>query len=324
MVEDQAGWGRALMEPEDSSPFGSFSPPCVLKNIHARERFSIVQAFYSRLLLDSYRLLAAPERSEWARAPLWSPWTEPLSFSEAVEGVDPTAPTAQRSLCDASTPMREAQGDGRRQQVQDGAGSSSWGTLNILPPLIPPPPPSLHSRSAAMPYPPSPHPADWERRMRNCLSHLERRPLLCPEELLRRTGAMGVSPSDHRGGGSFSDLVVKQHPGVVTSSGNGSGSGQGVPQITEACLLVALDLTEEAILEGGGEAAVGLLRALRTNRMLNVDEEKPSWQTCHGARGGGSGYEISSTLAGSGRGQVESGVMSALLGLLEEVSWGEW
>ena len=71
------------------------------------------------------------------------------------------------------------------------------------------------------------------------------------------------------------------------------------------CLLLALDVLEEAVLEkGGGEVEAGLLRALRTPRIAGV------------------GAETGVGLAGGGRGHMDGAELSTLVGLLEEVRLG--
>lgn len=93
-----------------------------------------------------------------------------------------------------------------------------------------------------------------------------------------------------------------------TPDADGGQRGGGFP-LSEACLLVGLDLIEEAVLEeGGGEAAAGLLRAMRTTRGIGVGAE----------RGMGRG------LAADGRGQVESGYVLPLVELLEKVRGGAY
>lgn len=125
-------------------------------------------------------------------------------------------------------------------------------------------------------------------------------------------GVMGA------GGGRGGELGQRKARAVNSAVGFGvrgeGGESSGSP-VTEACLLVALDLTEGAVLENrSGEAAAGLLRALRTGR--GGWGSSGMWGGLRG-RGGGS------ALAGGGRGQVEGGVMSALVEKLEEVRRGE-
>lgn len=63
-------------------------------------------------------------------------------------------------------------------------------------------PPQFVDRSSSVPaaafvFLPSPPPAEWEKRLCECISALKRRPLLCPEELVRRTGALPpLGPED--------------------------------------------------------------------------------------------------------------------------------
>lgn len=83
-------------------------------------------------------------------------------------------------------------------------------------------------------------------------------------------------------------------------------SGRHKFHITEACLFIALDLTEEALLdESVGEAAAGLLRA---------------W--CTGTKAGSRGEGVA--LAGGDRWKEERGVMSPLIALLDEVQNVYW
>ena len=91
----------------------------------------------------------------------------------------------------------------------------------------------------------------------------------------------------------------------------GGRSRAGGFALSEACLLVGLDLVEEAVLEeGGGEAAAGLLRAFRTSRGGVAGGEGDGE-----GEGGGAGLAI----GGGGRGQVEGGELSPLVELLEKV-----
>lgn len=101
--------------------------------------------------------------------------------------------------------------------------------------------------------------------------------------------------------------------------GGGCTGERGSFPITEACLLVAVDLVEEAVLEGGGEAAAGLLRAFRTSREIYVCGGVADGESDSGGRAG----ERAVTLAGGGRGLVEGAAMCALVELLDEVRRGK-
>lgn len=187
------------------------------------------------MLLDSYRLLAAPERSEWARAPLRGfPETFAGSSGKSTPGFNGTcASTAVPQHGDRRQRFdqrAEADGDhyrrgGTRPSTGTSATHPSTGVTRQssspagTPTLWLPPPPSLpgqesysltHQQSLLA----SPHPAGWERRVRHCLALLRCRPLLCPEDLLRRTGIAPRcsttrtrlnSPDAH--GGRGADLV---------------------------------------------------------------------------------------------------------------------
>lgn len=122
-------------------------------------------------------------------------------------------------------------------------------------------------------------------------------------------------------GGGFTGGVGDGGGGLATG-GNGSGGGGGGFQLPEACLLVGLDLVEEAILEedgsggagGGGEAAAGLLRAFRTVR------NTPGPCGAGAGRGGGvSSWDRDRALGGEARGCVEGGGGSAFAALLDQV-----
>lgn len=126
--------------------------------------------------------------------------------------------------------------------------------------------------------------------MRECLACLGRRPLMCPEEVLRRAG---IASAETR----------ERWP---------RRQGEQFPEITEACSLAWMDMAEEAVLGGGGEAASGLLRALRTSRGLADGGGGTPDGVSPGVQGGG-------CLWRAGRGP-SGGVMTALVGLLEEVS----
>lgn len=207
-----------------------------------------IKVLHSRMLLDSYRLLAAPERSEWARAPLGG---FPVS-SPGSSGIAGGIPTSDfNGSCSSTTVFQpsdrryqfdqQAEADGdriARGDIQPSPGPAATTGSSVracrgpstdvmrrssspagTPTLWLPPPPSLpgqesysltHQQSRFA----SPHPADWERRIRHCLALLQRRPLLCPEDLLRRTeitprystiGTRLNSPDVHCGRGD--DLV---------------------------------------------------------------------------------------------------------------------
>lgn len=103
----------------------------------------------------------------------------------------------------------------------------------------------------------------------------------------------------------------------VTSDDGGSRSGSGSARsrrfrLSEASLMVGLSVVEEAVLEdGGGEAAAGLLRAMRTVRY------------CSGGVGGI--HSRRQALAGGGRGHVKGGDMFLFVELLEQVrTRGGW
>ena len=165
------------------------------------------------MLLDSYRLLAAPERSEWARAPLRGfPETFPGS-SDIAGGISTPAfkgscsstavyqQSDRRQQFDQRTGADEDRFGGRDTRPSPGTSAAHLSADVIrrssspagTPTLWLPPPPSLpgqesYSSMHQQPLLASPHPADWERRVRHCLALLQSRPLLCPEDLLRRTG----------------------------------------------------------------------------------------------------------------------------------------
>lgn len=154
---------------------------------------------------------------------------------------------------------------------------------------------SLHPLQKRRPYPrtflgpfPAPHPTprEWEDRVRDCLAELKRRPFICPDEMLRSTGA-----------------VPSLAPEAYTRGNGGCQHVYGF-RLSQVCLLLALDLIEEAVLkEGGGEAEAGLLRALRTPRVSGME----------------AGTGVCLTLGGQARGRMDGAEFSALVGLLEEV-----
>ena len=192
---------------------------------------------------------------------------------------------------------------------------------------------------------PAPPAGKWAEQVKGCLAWLRRRPLFCPETLLLGTGAV-LSPSGEAsvrgvmavevevvGAGLRVGAGVKRGVGGGVESGVGLGDRVGVGggmeagtpakveeggrsraggfALSEACLLVGLDLVEEAVLEeGGGEAAAGLLRAFRTSRGGVAGAEGDGE-----GEGGGAGLAI----GGGGRGQVEGGELSPLVELLEKV-----
>ncbi|CAB1101793.1 unnamed protein product [Ectocarpus sp. CCAP 1310/34] len=137
--------------------------------------------------------------------------------------------------------------------------------------------------------------SEWEERVQGCLSTLKSRPLRCPDALLRATGAV---PSLHsevcvRGG------MARESRSVSVDAAKGRNSTRGFA-LSEACLLVGLNVVEEAVLGTGGEAAAGLLRAFRTVRN----------------NGGGGGRYLDHALAGGGRGHAEGGEFSLFVAVL--------
>lgn len=99
--------------------------------------------------------------------------------------------------------------------------------------------------------------------------------------------------------------MAREGRSVSVDATNGRDINRGFP-LSEACLLVGLNVVEEAVLGRGGEAAAGLLRAFRTGR--NID-----------ARGGG---DQGHALAGGGRGHAEGGEFSRFLAVLGQVRGG--
>lgn len=100
--------------------------------------------------------------------------------------------------------------------------------------------------------------------------------------------------------------------GGRSSRSSGSARSMRFP-LPEACLLVGLNVVEEAVLEdGGGEAAAGLLRAFRTVRNYSSEGGDGG-----GGKGGG-GFE-DQALGGRGRGHVKGGELYRFVELLEQV-----
>lgn len=95
--------------------------------------------------------------------------------------------------------------------------------------------------------------------------------------------------------------MAREGRSVSVDATNSRNNSRGFP-LSEACLLVGLNVVEEAVLGRGGEAAAGLLRAFRTVR--NSD--------------GGGGYQ-DHALAGGGRGHAEGGELSLFVAVLGQV-----
>ncbi|CAM9435430.1 unnamed protein product [Ectocarpus sp. 13 AM-2016] len=159
----------------------------------------------------------------------------------------------------------------------------------------------LPPASLLLPKDHSPALSEWEERVQGCLSTLKSRPLRCPDALLRATGAAPSLPSEVcvRGG------MAREGRSVGLDATNCRNDNGGFP-LSEACLLVGLNVVEEAVLGRGGEAAAGLLRAFRTVRN----------------NGGGGGGYLDHALAGGGRGHAEGGEFSLFVAVLGQAPSG--
>ncbi|CAN0505971.1 unnamed protein product, partial [Ectocarpus sp. 12 AP-2014] len=144
----------------------------------------------------------------------------------------------------------------------------------------------------------SPALSEWEERVQGCLSTLKSRPLRCPDALLRATGAAPSLPSEVcvRGG------MAREGRSVGLDATNCRNNKKGGFPLSEACLLVGLNVVEQAVLGRGGEAAAGLLRAFRTVRNKG-------------------GY-MDHALAGGGRGHAEGGEFSLFVAVLGQAPSG--
>lgn len=245
------------------------------------------QVLLARLQEDSYRMLAGRETDRETGAgelkgPCLAYLEDPPLLQYQQARIDQQA--ALSSLSSVSNPSM--------------AATFPVGTprKHLLPGSSP------HSLQKRRPYPgtflgpfPAPHPPprEWEGRVRDCLAELKHRPFICPDEMLRSTGAVpSLAPEAYT-----RDDVRRRAP-------NGEYQHMDGFRLSQVCLLLALDLIEEAVLkEGGGEAEAGLLRALRTPRVSGVE-----------AKAG-----VRLTLGGQARGRMDGAELSALVGLLEEV-----
>lgn len=242
----------------------------------------VPQVLLSRLQEDSYRMLSGREiYREPGAGELKGPC---LAYIE-------DAPLLQyeRARIDQQTAL----------STNSSVSSPSKGTSR----KHPLPGDSLHSLQKRRPYPrtflgpflaPHPPPREWEDRVRYCLAKLKCRPFICPDEMLRSTGAIpSLSPEAYTQDDAWRKAPDSecQHPDDF--------------RLSQVCLLLALDLIEEAVLtEEGGEAEAGLLRALRSPRVSGMK----------------AGTGVCLTLGGQARGRMDGAEFSALVGLLEEVS----
>lgn len=116
----------------------------------------------------------------------------------------------------------------------------------------------------------------------------------------------------------------------ILDPGLDGGSSKGGFQLSEACLLVGLDMVKEAVLEGGGgEAVAGYLRAWRTVRSdgthgagkaVRVREDSASADILSGIDGDAreaKGRPVA--LASGGRGHAAGEEVTPLVELLEKV-----
>ena len=244
--------------------------------------FAVSQLLLARLREDSYRLLAGRE-IDWEagdgeiKRPRESlPEGAPLQGGDCLRDQQATSPISP-SIWSQSI------------------AASSSGTRRKHPEFYLPTP-TRKRRSFLGPFlAPHPLPHEWESRVRDCLAALMHRPFLCPDELLRATGAVpNLVPEAYTG------EAWRRTPSTVDRVSDEF-------RLSDVCLLLALDVLEEAVLEeGGGEVEAGLLRALRTPRIAGV-----------GAETG-----VGLALAGGGRGHMDGAELSTLVGLLEEVRLG--
>ncbi|CBJ32008.1 expressed unknown protein [Ectocarpus siliculosus] len=233
------------------------------------------QLLHACLQQDAYHLLAGPIRSGKASSQVGRepPFLIPNNDHRGSASLSASAAPQQ-----LMSPEKQ-QG---RQEFRSG----------VQP--LPLPPASL-----LLPKDHSPALSEWEERVQGCLSTLESRPLLCPDALLRATGAAPSLPSEVcvRGG------MAREGRSVSVDAAKGRNNNRGFP-LSEACLFVGLDVVEEAVLGRGGEAAAGLLRAFRTVRN----------------NGGGGGSYQDHALAGGGRGHAEGGEFSLFVAVLGQES----
>ncbi|CAN0259561.1 unnamed protein product [Ectocarpus sp. 6 AP-2014] len=235
------------------------------------------QLLHACLQQDAYHLLAGPIRSGKASSQVGreSPFLIPNSDHRGFASLSASAAPQQ-----LMSPEKQ-QG---RQEFRSG----------VQP--LPLPPASL-----LLPKDHSPALSEWEERVQGCLSTLKSRPLLCPDDLLSSTGAAPSLPSEVcvRGG------MAREGRSMSVDATKGRNNNRGFP-LSEACLLVGLNVVEEAVLGRGGEAAAGLLRAFRTVRN----------------NGGGGGNYQDHALAGGGRGHAEGGEFSLFVAVLGQAPSG--
>ncbi|CAN0419413.1 unnamed protein product, partial [Ascophyllum nodosum] len=208
--------------------------------------FAVSQLLLARLREDSYRLLAGRE-IDWEagdgeiKRPRESlPEGAPLQGGDCLRDQQATSPISP-SIWSQSI------------------AASSSGTRRKHPEFYLPTP-TRKRRSFLGPFlAPHPLPHEWESRVRDCLAALKHRPFLCPDELLRATGAVpNLVPEAYTG------EAWRRTPSTVDRVSDEF-------RLSDVCLLLALDVLEEAVLEeGGGEVEAGLLRALRTPRIAGV------------------------------------------------------
>ncbi|CAM9618650.1 unnamed protein product [Scytosiphon promiscuus] len=320
-----------------------------------------VQLLRACLQQDAYLLPPAPARgniispsSLAVREPLLRPGDDHVGLP-AAQGIPPSS--QQTKGTNISEGVSQTTRPPPTSSSHFGAsGSSKISTTTVLPldhdgTMSPRAMQSRHGRPSPLPPPPIPlpvaslllskdrvsSPAAWEERVRGCLSALERRPLLCPDALLRETGAVPPLPSEMCVRGAMavhgSDLDVENtgnrntHNATGTSTSsktsaiskmvNSSASSPktGEFELSEACLRVGLNLVENAVLQpgnGGAEAAAGLLRAFRTVRNRGVGVR---------AHGGGVSRDARA-LAGGCRARVKGEALFEFVATLDQTPSG--